>query len=234
MSGHSPQPVQQRVVRRSPWRLTTCDAALPADLSEALWRDPIALVSRGERLRWKVRRTVLLHWNSQKYVFKHYVEPSRRHAAKQLFVRSRAHITWSFAQRLADAGVATPRPLAYVENRWGPLRRDSFLLYPYIEGRTLRSYFENEAKRSRKLHDKLWRQIEQLWQQLALLRVSLGDVNTGNFIVCPAGRLWLIDLDKSRFHRVSYFAERLQSLRWQQISYFGDRVSPPAAAPRAA
>jgi hypothetical protein len=194
------------------------DASLPGDLASLLWQAPQSLVERGELLRYGgARRTVRLVWNSQPYVLKHYTEPTRRHAVLQTVRRSRAWKTWTFAQRLADAGIATPRPAACIENRWGPLRRDSFLLYPYVEGRTLRSYFVAEAKQSPALHERLWQQIHDLWQRLVELRVSLGDTNVANFIVGPTGQLWLIDLDKSRFHRAPEVAAPHQKRAWSQL-----------------
>lgn len=206
------------VSRRSWRRVAQCDTALPTDLIDILWTDPESLIARGEVLRHKgVRCTVRLAWNDQPYVLKHYVEPTRRHALKQLVQSSRARRTWDFSHRIADLGVATPRPVACVENRWGALRRDSFLMYPYVEGRTLRSYFANEAKRSPDVKDRLWQQINELWQRLGELCVSLEDTNLGNFIVCPAGRLWLIDLDKSRFYKNPRDAARHQARAWKQL-----------------
>jgi hypothetical protein len=217
MSEQSPQPGQQIAIERSFKRLTICDAAVPADLAEMICRWPEVMIERGERLQWKVRRTVLLTWRKEKFVFKQYREPSRRHAFKQLFQHSRAWQTWSFAHRLANAGIATPRPVACIENRWGRLRRDSFLMYPYVEGRTLRSYFDEEAVESPVVREGLWKQIHNLWQQLATLRVSLGDTNVSNFIVGPTGQLWLIDLDKSRFHLARISAAPHQQRAWLQL-----------------
>ena len=206
------------IVRRSLTRVAHCDDSLPEDLAAMLWHEPATLLGRGEQLRANgARRTVRLAWHSTLFVLKHYVEPTRRHAIKQTVQSSRAWSTWKFTHRLADAGIATPRPVACVENRWGPLRRDSFLMYPYIEGRTLRSYFAAEAKQSPVLHQHLWLQLNELWQRLVELRVSLGDTNLGNFIICPAGHLWLIDLDKSRFHHSPGAAAPHQERAWKQL-----------------
>ena len=194
------------------------DASLPEDLIDSLWEDPAAVLSRGEKLQFKgVRHTVRLSWQSQPLVLKHYVEPSRRHALKQLVLSSRAWKTWAFSQRLADFGVATPRPVACIENRWGALRRDSYLMYPYVEGKTLHHYFAGEAKQSPALHERLWQQLNEVWQQLIELRASLEDTNVGNFIICPAGRLWLIDLDKSRFHTNPNTAAAHQERAWKKL-----------------
>jgi hypothetical protein len=218
MPHDSPQSAQSPIVRRSLTRVAHCDTSLPEDLAATLWHEPAALLDRGEQLRANgARRTVRLTWHSQSFVLKHYVEPTRRHALKQIVQPARAWSTWKFTYRLAAAGVATPRPIACVENRWGPLRRDSFLMYPYLEGRTLRSYFAAEAKQSPAVQQHLWQQLNALWQRLVELRVSLGDTNLGNFIICPAGHLWLIDLDKSRFHRNPGAATAQQDRAWKQL-----------------
>jgi hypothetical protein len=204
--------------RRSFFRVAYCDPTLPGKLQESLWRNPHSLVTAGEQLRFRgARRTVRFEWQSQPYVLKHYAEPTRRHAAKQLVQSSRAWRTWAFTHRLADSGIATPRPVACIENRVGPLRRDSYLMYPYVEGRTLRSYFAVEAKQSPALHEQLWQQVNDVWQRLVELRASLEDTNLNNFIVCPAGRLWLIDLDKSRFYRSATVAARHQNRAWERL-----------------
>jgi len=199
------------------------------DLVQALWTSPESLLASGEPLRAKTaRHTVRLLWNSQPFVLKHYVEPTWPHAIKQTIRRSRAWATWTFTHRLAKAGVATPRPVACIENRWGVLRRDSYLMYPYVEGRTLRSYFAGEAKTSPPLRDRLWQQLHEVWQRLLELRVSLGDTNLGNFIVCPAGRLWLIDVDKTRFHRTVFMAARHQERGLEQFHRSAAKCGPIA------
>lgn len=203
--------------RRSLARVAHFGAGLPDDLIERLWTDPESLLQVGDTMRRTgLRRTVRVTWASQQYVLKHY-RPTWWHKTRQLVQHSRAWSTWSATHKLADAGIATPRPVACVENRWGPMRRDSFLMYPYIEGRTLRSYFSCEAKKSRPLADSLWRQLGELWQRLEQLHASLADTNTGNFIVCPAGRIWVIDLDKACFHRRANAAARHQQRGWAQL-----------------
>ena len=215
---NTPHAETAAVGRRSFTRVATYDAQLPEDLVEVLWDRPASLVKMGEPLRIKgVRRTVRLNWRERCYVVKHYVEPSRRHALKRAGQRSRARLTWNMMHKLADAGVATPRPVACVENRYGPLRRDSILIYPYQEGRTLRSCLERDARDGQLLAERLWRQLRDLWQRLAKLRASLADTNLGNFIVCPAGRLWVIDLDKARFHRLAFTAAQHQRQGWKQL-----------------
>jgi tRNA A-37 threonylcarbamoyl transferase component Bud32 len=211
-----PRPVVRSY--RSFRRISQIADSVPGDLAQVLRNSPDSLLERGEMLRSNgARRTVRVIWSDHTYVLKHYVEPSWRHALKQTIQTSRARTTWLFTHRLAEAGVSTPRPVACIENRWGLLRLDSYLMYPYIEGRTLRTYFTGEAKQSASMREGLWQQLNALWQRLIELRVSLGDTNLGNFILCPAGKLWLIDLDKSRFHRRAAAAAPHQERAWKQL-----------------
>jgi hypothetical protein len=203
--------------RRGARRAARFVEALPGELREALWLQPEEVAAAGELLRANgARRTVRIESASRSYVLKHYVEPTWRHAAKRALAASRAWAVWRLSQELADAGIRTPRPLACVENRWGPLRRDSFVLYGYIEGRTLRECLTasgNDRKRS----EPLWRQLEELWQRLRELRISLADANTGNFIVDEAGQVWVIDLDKSRRHVRAATGAKHRERGWRQL-----------------
>jgi hypothetical protein len=212
-------PAEEGVLRRSPGRVACFAATLPEELIAALWVDPCALVTGGTTLQARgVRRTVCLEWASQRYVLKHYVEQSWRHAMKGSVMRSRAWAAWRTSHRLADAGVRTPRPVAYVENRWGPLRRDSFLLYPYIPGRTLQACLAGEAPALECWQfERLWQRLGKLWRHMRRLRVSLADANVGNFIVDAHGKLWVIDLDKARFYRRGSSAAHQLQIRWQQL-----------------
>jgi hypothetical protein len=203
--------------RDSLLRAAIFDPELPRDLMEQLWRDPETLIGSGEMMRRTgLRRTVRLEWAGKQYVLKQY-RPTYWHFVRQLLSRSWASLTFKSTVRLINAGIQTPRPVACVENRWGNFRRDSFLMYEYIDGVTLRSYLKRKAKNPRPLTESLTSQIRELWQRLADLGASLDDTHTGNFIVCPAGRLWVIDLDNARFHRTTYMASRHQERGWEQF-----------------
>jgi len=204
--------------RRSLTRFAHFAKDLPADLVDRLWTDPLSLMQKGETLqRTGSRNTVRLTWASRQYVMKHY-RPAWWHALRQLPTPSRAWDTYQTTFKLADGGIATPLPAACVENRWGVLRRDSFLMYPYQEGQTLRWYFRNDARDSRStIAGNLWEQLHELWARLETLQASLADANTNNFIICPDGRLWVIDLDKARIHRQPKVAAKYQDLAWKKL-----------------
>ena len=92
------------------------DPDLPVELSEALWRDPAAVVGGGELLRANgARRTALVARAGRRWVVKHYVEPTRRHAAKQL-VRA-------LARRNDTADCRAPDRDGHRDSAAGGLRR---------------------------------------------------------------------------------------------------------------
>ena len=214
-----PMPVPPATITHRSWtRLLTVDRKLPEDIVALLWRSPRELATMGEPLRQVgARCTVKLSWHDQTYVLKHYVEPTLRHSLKQNVSRSRACTTWLTAHKLADAGISTPRPVAFVENRLGPFRGDSYLLYPYVVGETLQSYLKNDENQQSLLTG-IREQLVAFWSRLRQMRVSLADTNLKNFIVGDLQRLWVIDVDKVRFHRLTYAAARQHQRGWQQLT----------------
>jgi hypothetical protein len=209
---------RQVTARRSFTRVAHFHRALSPELQEVLWSSPMSLIERGETMRRTGQRwTVRLEWDSQPYVLKRYA-PNWAQAALQLAIPAVAWSTWSFTRKLIRAGVRTPPPLACVENRWGPLRRDSFLMYPYVEGRILNSYFGAPEEKHNPIIARLWRQLDELWGRLGQLNAHLDDANLNNFVVAPTGDLWVIDLDKGRFHHKASAAEHRLKIGWKKLN----------------
>lgn len=204
--------------RRSAGRIFYYDPSLPPSLTEALWRGPETLLAAGKIMRQtgKSRSTVLVEWGSIRYVLKHYGSRSLRHTVKHSLVGSQARHAYELGCTLADAGVPTPRPVACIDNSGRVLGRDSYLIYPYVEGCSLADAIGSRAIDDRQI-EHAERQLEALWQQLIELRVGLRDANTGNVILTPEGRLWLIDLDDCRFHHSGLIARHRLHRRWDQL-----------------
>lgn len=206
------------IERRSLARVAHFSHSLPADLRDRLWKSPESLMSAGQTMRRTGQRwTVKLTWKSQSYVLKRHA-PTWVQAVRQLAAPSIAWSTWWFTCQLIDAGVRTPQPLACVENRWGPLRRASYLMYPFVEGRILNTYFGAPEEKHNPIIDGLWRQLDDLWKCLASLQANLEDPNLNNFVVSSSGQLWVIDLDKSRFHRSRSATARSLDRGWKKLT----------------
>jgi hypothetical protein len=205
------------LVRQSPSRIMHHSGSLPEDFVNSLWERPEEVIAGGNVMRQThLRSAVLVEHGGQTYVMKHYFERSLRFAVKQTFLGSQAWRSYKVGCALADAGVRTPRPVACIENLRRGFQRDCYLLYPHVEGRSLRSSI-NAGFMSDVDIAKAWDQLQTLWQQLSSLRVGLRDANTGNFIITSNGTLWLIDLDDSCIHRSSVIARARLQNRWFQV-----------------
>lgn len=205
------------IVHRSSTRVIRYNVALPAEFVDALRNRPEELAAAGKLMRrTKLREAMLFEWDSRTYVMKHYLEPSLRLTVKRTFGGSQAWRSYQMGCALADAGIRTPRPIACIENRWRRFQRDSYLLYPLVEGRTLSISIVDGHMNDADIQ-MVWTRLETLWQQLDSLHVGLRDANTGNFIVAPSGDLWLIDLDDSRIHRSATITRLRLRHRWCQL-----------------
>ncbi|MEH6564943.1 MAG: lipopolysaccharide kinase InaA family protein [Halopseudomonas sp.] len=119
------------------------------------------------------------------------------HWLKRFWRPSRAWHSWLAAHRLQFLGIATPAPLAMIESRFGPLRRQAWLITEYYEGEDLLAHFgpfgdqspdENTAKA-----------LLKPFEQLVAARISHGDFKATNLLWLQ-GEVILIDLDAMQQH----------------------------------
>ena len=169
------------------------------ELVEQLWTAPEELVETGTKLIEKacVRTTVRFEAEANRYVVKRHRERSWRHFAKQCVTRSRAQKCWADTWFLVKYGYPTPRPVAYRENRLGSLRGNSYYVYEYKAGQTLKEVATG-LKNQRLLRQYVV-QLAEIWKLHHELGISLSDGHPANIIVDPTGKMWVIDLDKLKF-----------------------------------
>jgi tRNA A-37 threonylcarbamoyl transferase component Bud32 len=123
-------------------------------------------------------------------VIKRYNLKNPLHALSRCWRPSRAWRAWLNGHRLGFFGVATPPPLALVEERLGPLRRHAFLITEFCPGENLLRHLlpDREPEPAEAAA------IAALFDLLFRLRIAHGDAKAANFL-WHAGRLVLIDLD---------------------------------------
>lgn len=205
------------LVRSSATREMRFNASLPEDFVAALWHQPERVLATGKIMRkTHLKSAVRIEHAHRTYVLKHYFERSLHFSITKTMKGTQAQCAFELGCKLANAGIKTPRPMAYIDNLRQKLRRDCYLLYPYVEGESLRGsinegYMNDDDIAGAAL------QIRELWQRLTEMRVGLHDANAGNFIVSTKGELWLIDLDDSRIHRNPLIARAHLLNRWFQV-----------------
>lgn len=183
-------------VARRPTRFTAVVRAA-ADRLAPLLRDPDGAIESGGRLKSGNTCTVAsVAAAGGELVVKRYNLKSVGHALSRLWRPSRAWHSWREGHRLALYGIATPAPLALVEERLGPLRRRAWLVNEFCPGVSLAEHLS--AEREPPAAEAA--AIVALFATLARLRISHGDLKATN-LLWHAGRVWLIDLDACMQHR---------------------------------
>jgi hypothetical protein len=187
--------------RRSFDRFMRWETSLPADLVEQIWQEPHALLAIGDRLQDKPRSTVVrVGHRDGPFVWKYHNWGTLYRTAKRSLARSTARKSWRDGHFLSAAGIPTPRPRAFIERRFGPFQRCSYVLSDYIPGTSLYRFMRFEQP-SREMVRDLARQVAAIWQRLDEVCVWHNDFKTENLLVDPQGKIWLIDLERMRRYR---------------------------------
>jgi len=168
---------------------------------DSLLAEPQANIKNGNTCT--VARAALA---GRQVVIKRYNIKSFWHGLSRAVRRSRAAQSWANAHRLLILGVATPAPLALVEERAGFLRRRAYFLSEYIDAPDVKQYFAKPAA----VEDKkaVARNLALLFYKLYLLKISHGDCKASNIKVLDLQPV-LIDLDAMQAHFCCWLGCRL-------------------------
>lgn len=118
------------------------------------------------------------------------------HRIKRLFRKTRADRSWEYSFLFNENGIRTPRPIAYKETRIGPLRRDSYFIYEWIDGIDGEQYFvkhQGDAEKIQKAIDT----IVDITQRIKHLGLIHGDVRLKN-MVFQENNIFLTDFDDTK------------------------------------
>jgi tRNA A-37 threonylcarbamoyl transferase component Bud32 len=131
-------------------------------------------------------------------VVKRYNHKGIVHSVRHTLKGSRARRCWVHAHRLCELNIATPRPLAYIEQYKGALLWQSYLMTEYVAGVKLSDFLHNAdvraAQRSRAAE-----QIRELLAKMHKHFVTHGDLKGTNILITDNGPV-LTDLDAMKSH----------------------------------
>lgn len=169
-----------------------------ADFLAPLIADPDAWIEQGIPLkRGRSATLALVELEGRKLVIKRYNIKGAGHAVSRAWRPSRAWHSWVEAHRLRFLGIATPRPLALIERRLGPLRGRAWLITEHCEGQSLQERLAAHAESGAPARVK--EAVRMLFARLAAERLSHGDLKATNFLCC-GDELVVLDLDAMRRH----------------------------------
>jgi len=168
-----------------------------ADFLAPVIADPDRWLAAGTPLKLGRTSTLaLIEHAGRMLVIKRYNIKNVGHALSRFWRPSRAWHSWIEGHRLRFLGIATPKPLALIERRYGPLRSKAWLITEHCAGESLLAHLADhlDAPPAAELAA-----LSDLFVQLAAARISHGDLKATNLLWAD-GRITLVDLDAMRQH----------------------------------
>ena len=159
--------------------------------------DPDRAIERSLRLKEGKSSTVSQVDTSQgSIVVKRYNLTNRAYAFTRLWRPSRAWNSWKAGIRLLAMGIQTPKPLGLIENRFGPLRREAWIINAFCTGTPLTKELNPKQTPSEPEATALLSFFNTLHSE----QISHGDFKASN-LLWHENQIWVIDLDSMKKHR---------------------------------
>jgi len=191
-------------VCRKAWeRFMVCDRDFHNEAMARFLDDPDLVIDASRLLKDGNTSTVaLVEVGGQRLVVKRYNIKNPWHALNRSLRPSRAWVSWRNAHRLALLGIPTPKPIAFLEKRWGPFRSVAYFIMEYVDGIDAYRLFHSDTAREIN-REGLVKRLGKLLQLFADASISHGDFKATNFIVANEG-LAIIDVDGMCEHRLRW------------------------------
>lgn len=167
-----------------------------ADALAPLLADPDRWIDGGHALKRGNTCTVArIDLGGRQLVVKRYNLKHLGHAISRTWRPTRAWHSWREGHRLTLFGIPTPRPLALIEERWGPLRARAWLVTEYCGGPDMLTHLKSDAEPAPAEAASLKTLFDTLYRE----RISHGDLKATN-LLWDGNKSLLIDLDAARQH----------------------------------
>ncbi len=159
-------------------------------------------------------------------VIKRYNHKGLLHSLRHTFKGSRARRCWLNANRLLLLGIATPQPLAYLDQYQGPLLRRSYFITEFVNGQGLHGILrDRDVPEDRK--QRLIDGVVHTLDRMASHGISHGDLKHTN-ILCRENTIVLADLDGMEIHRIAWVQRRCH--RRDMARFHRDVAASPGRA----
>lgn len=169
-----------------------------AEFLSPIVSDPDTWLKTGVPLKLgKTATLAMVTHHGRQLVIKRYNIKGTRHALSRCWRPSRAWHSWIEAHRLGFFGIATPRPLAMLERRLGPFRREAWTVTEYCPGAGLADHLAAYSESAPP--EAVLENIQKTFQSLADANITHGDLKASN-LLWQDGHLVFIDLDAMKQH----------------------------------
>ncbi len=167
---------------------------------QQLLSDPDSLITAGKILKDGNSATVTqIHHQQGDWVIKRYNIKNFWHGLKRCLRPSRAWVSWGNSHRLTISGIATPRAIAVIEKRLGPLRWGAYYVCEHIDAPDATDMLSQQPTKE-STNSKTARQFVLLFSLLHSIGIHHGDCKATNFLV-HKNQPYVIDLDAMREFR---------------------------------
>ena len=139
-----------------------------------------------------------LSFSGKDIVVKRYNNKGFLHSLRHTIKRSRARRGWLNGHRLGMLNIATPKPLAYIEQRKGLLVEKSYLVTQYVEGQRLYEFLRDDNV-AHERRSEVMQMIKTMLEKLAKYKITHGDLKHTNILITETGPV-LTDLDGMTVH----------------------------------
>lgn len=140
-----------------------------------------------------------LIWQGQDVVVKRYNHKGFIHSLRHTIKKSRALRGWLQGHRLGILDIATPKPLAYIEQLKKKFVWKSYLVTEYVEGQKLYDLLQN-SNITKEQRLTIIHQINELLDKMGKYHITHGDLKHTNILVTDNGPV-LTDLDGMKMHK---------------------------------
>lgn len=177
-------------------RFEVCERKACSPQMELLLADPDSMIEQGELLKDGNSSTVaLVRVDGRPLVIKRYNIKNFWHRARRLFRHSRAWHSWANACRMEFLGIPSVKPVALIENRFGPMCGTAYFVTEYVEGMDALKWLHSINNPNAEIEA-----LSSILHDLSDSRISHGDLKATNFVISPDGPV-ILDLDAMREHR---------------------------------
>lgn len=187
-----------------------CDRAYDTDNMRAVLNDPDQALAAPttEILKAGNSSTVgKITVDGKSLVIKRYNLKNFWHAIKRSLYPTRAAKSWRNAQYLSLLDIATAKPVAMIEKRFGPFRYTNYVISEYIAADHLKNYLATPH-----ISEQLTviaENMAQLFANLHAVQIAHGDMKATNILLVD-NKPVLLDLDAMYLYRTHW--------RWQRAA----------------
>lgn len=147
----------------------------------------------------------------QDVVIKRYNIKGFLHGVNRALRQSRAAASWANAHRLSMLNMATPKPLALVEERlMGLFRRRAYFVSAFVDAPDIAEFFARTT--DAEVRQQVAGKMATMFYRMYLLRISHGDCKASN-IKIKDGRPILLDLDAMQAGAIFFNHKHIKDLK---------------------